>query len=250
MKAWKANATLAVGVLLATAGTARAQNMFVPRGDVDIMEPAQNWGSANAIVTSEASDFELFFGCYGGYDVNTAARFCAGGPCGWLLGLRLPSGALLSSVELDACDTDGANQVEIAVLRNIKAGGATTNLTGFGGTGATPGCAVFVRTLTTPETIDNLNNTYVIDVLSGPTSATRFKSVRVNYRLQVSPAPAVASFPTDVPTTHPFFRFVEAMAASGLTGGCGAGVFCPDTPVTRGQLSVFLSVALGLHFPN
>ena len=66
----------------------------------------------------------------------------------------------------------------------------------------------------------------------------------------MSPAPGVATFPIDVPTNHPFFRFVEAMAASGLTGGCGPGQFCPDSPVTRGQMSVFLASALGLHFPN
>ena len=70
------------------------------------------------------------------------------------------------------------------------------------------------------------------------------------YRLQVSPAPATATFPNDVPTSHPQFRFVEALAASGLTSGCGAGSFCPDSPLTRGQMSVFLAVALGLHFPN
>lgn len=70
--------------------------------------------------------------------------------------------------------------------------------------------------------------------------------MRVRYRLQVSPAPATATFPNDVPTTHPFFRFVEALAASGLTGGCGPGSFCPDQPVTRGQMAVFLAAALGL----
>jgi len=42
----------------------------------------------------------------------------------------------------------------------------------------------------------------------------------------------------------------NAMAASGLTGGCATGSFRPDQPVTRGQLSVFLASALGLHFPN
>jgi hypothetical protein len=46
--------------------------------------------------------------------------------------------------------------------------------------------------------------------------------VRVYYQLQVSPAPAVATF-NDVPTGHPFFRFVEALAASGITAGCGGG---------------------------
>jgi hypothetical protein len=159
----------------------------------------------------------------------------------------------MSSIELDACDTDAASQVAVAVFRSVKGGGIATALTGFGGTGvaATPGCAVFGLNLPIPETINNLDNTYVIDVVSGGGgAATRFKAVRVNYRLQVSPAPAVASFPNDVPVGHPLFRFVEAMAASGLTGGCGAGAFCPDAPLTRGQMSVFLSVALGLHFPN
>ena len=73
--------------------------------------------------------------------------------------------------------------------------------------------------------------------------------VRVRYQLQVSPAPATATF-GDVPTTHPFFRFVEALAASGITGGCGGGNYCPDYTLTRGQLAVFLATALGLHFPN
>ena len=81
-------------------------------------------------------------------------------------------------------------------------------------------------------------------------TSTGIYGLEISYRLQVSPAPATATFPNDVPTTHPFFRFVEAMAASGLTGGCAAGSFCPNDPVTRGQMSVFLSVALGLHFPN
>jgi hypothetical protein len=52
-----------------------------------------------------------------------------------------------------------------------------------------------------------------------------------------------------VPTNHPFFQFVEALAASGITAGCGNGNFCPDAPLTRGQMAVFLSKALGLHWP-
>lgn len=66
----------------------------------------------------------------------------------------------------------------------------------------------------------------------------------------MSPAPATATFPNDVPTTHAFFRFVEALAASGVTGGCGPRSYCPDAAVTRGQMAVFLATALGLHFPN
>ena len=81
------------------------------------------------------------------------------------------------------------------------------------------------------------------------TISTRFQAVRIIYRLQVSPAPATATF-NDVPTTSGQFRFVEALVAAGITSGCGAGNYCPNDPVTRGQMAVFLSVALGLHFPN
>jgi hypothetical protein len=65
--------------------------------------------------------------------------------------------------------------------------------------------------------------------------------------LPVSPAPASATF-NDVPTNHPFFQFVEALSASGITAGCQAAppLYCPDSPVTRGQMAVFLAKALGL----
>jgi beta-N-acetylhexosaminidase len=75
----------------------------------------------------------------------------------------------------------------------------------------------------------------------------RFRGIRLFWQRQVSPAPQTATF-NDVPTTHPFHRFIEALYASGITGGCGNGNFCPDEPVTRGQMAVFLSGALGLHW--
>jgi hypothetical protein len=63
----------------------------------------------------------------------------------------------------------------------------------------------------------------------------------------VSPAPGTATF-NDVPTTHPFFQFIEALHASGITGGCSAAppLYCPDNSVSRGQMAVFLAKALGL----
>jgi hypothetical protein len=70
----------------------------------------------------------------------------------------------------------------------------------------------------------------------------------VRWHRSVSPAPAAATF-GDVPTDHPLFQFVEALAASGITAGCGGGNYCPGNPLTRGQMAVFLSIALGLHWP-
>jgi hypothetical protein len=65
--------------------------------------------------------------------------------------------------------------------------------------------------------------------------------------LPVSPAPGTATF-NDVPTSHPFFRFIEALSASGITAGCSAAppLYCPNDPVTRGQMAVFIAKAVGL----
>jgi S-layer homology domain len=76
-----------------------------------------------------------------------------------------------------------------------------------------------------------------------------FGFVTVLWRRNVSPAPLTATF-ADVPTGHPLFQYIEALAASGITGGCGGGNYCPNNPVTRGQMAVFLSKALGLHWPG
>ena len=44
----------------------------------------------------------------------------------------------------------------------------------------------------------------------------------------------------DVPCTSPFASWIEQLAAQGITGGCGGGNYCPDSPVTREQMAVFL----------
>ena len=44
----------------------------------------------------------------------------------------------------------------------------------------------------------------------------------------------------DVPTDHWAAKWIKQLAAEGITGGCGNGKYCPDTPVTRAQMAVFL----------
>lgn len=44
----------------------------------------------------------------------------------------------------------------------------------------------------------------------------------------------------DVPCSNGFSRWINELAARGVTGGCGNGNFCPDDPVTRAQMAVFL----------
>jgi hypothetical protein len=79
-------------------------------------------------------------------------------------------------------------------------------------------------------------------------SVLRIRWVRLTWQRRVSPAPATATF-GDVPTGHPYFAFVEALVASGITAGCGGGNYCVDNPITRGEMAVFLAAALGLHWP-
>jgi glucose/arabinose dehydrogenase len=44
----------------------------------------------------------------------------------------------------------------------------------------------------------------------------------------------------DVPADHPFAAWIEQLAAEGITGGCGGRDYCPEAPVTRAQVAVFL----------
>ena len=53
---------------------------------------------------------------------------------------------------------------------------------------------------------------------------------------------------TDVPTTHVFFKYIQKMKELGSTSGCTTTTYCPEDPVTRGQMAVFLARALGLHW--
>ena len=50
----------------------------------------------------------------------------------------------------------------------------------------------------------------------------------------------------DVPTDYWAFSFIEIFAGNGITNGCGNDNYCPEEPVTRAQMAVFLVRASGL----
>jgi S-layer homology domain len=207
--------------------------------------PAEFQGIAGNLVL----DVDVNRGCFGPVIMGFPAL-----PCRYVADLRLPAGALLTSIQLDGCDTSPTEAITFTVLRKTGTA-APVNLLGTSATTglvSQPGCTAVTAALPTPETIDNAQNAYLVDVTINfdPAQvlvASKFAAVRAFYRLQVSPAPGTASF-GDVPTSHPFFQFVEALVASGITAGCGGGNYCPDAPLTRGQMAVFLGKALGLHF--
>jgi hypothetical protein len=45
---------------------------------------------------------------------------------------------------------------------------------------------------------------------------------------------------TDVDPTYWAAAWIKQLVAEGITSGCGAGTYCPENPVTRAQMAVFL----------
>jgi len=39
--------------------------------------------------------------------------------------------------------------------------------------------------------------------------------------------------------------WIDQLAAEGITSGCGGGNYCPENPVTRSQMAVFIAKTFG-----
>jgi hypothetical protein len=50
----------------------------------------------------------------------------------------------------------------------------------------------------------------------------------------------------DVPSSHIFWPYIEAMKELGITAGCTTSRYCPNANVTRAQLATFLARAMGI----
>jgi len=161
----------------------------------------------------------------------------------------LPVGAYLDGMRVFYYDADGTYNVRAWFTRYYGdtgyqdiAGWTSTGSSGYGSSYVTIGHTIHYLD---PNDGEQSYNVIFRSETTGTSLAV--KGVRLLYLLQVSPAPATATY-NDVPTGHPFYQYVEALAASGITAGCGSGNYCPDSPVTRGQMAVFLAKALGLHW--
>lgn len=54
------------------------------------------------------------------------------------------------------------------------------------------------------------------------------------------PAVGTSTGFSDVPITHWAAAWIKQLAAEGITGGCGSGNYCPENPVTRAEMAIFL----------
>lgn len=220
-------------------------------GKVATVRP-QSYGPLQNVLVLGAINFRpsatsVTYSSFG--DTNGYALFQTSvAPTNWWHEISLDSGVTIDGIELEACDSDIAGQVFFGIQKWDENGG-TTIASSATGINTTPGCNVFWAEVASPEPLQNrTDEAYAYFGFFGDgSSILRVTSARIYYTRTVSPAPLVATF-SDVPTGHLFFRFVEALAAAGVTGGCGGGNFCPDAPLTRGQMAVFLSAALGLYW--
>jgi hypothetical protein len=167
--------------------------------------------------------------------------------------VRLPSGALVTGMAVVYDDSDVNDGLWVHFERNwwgIGSHGGET-IKSFNSSG-TPGITRTYVDIDPDHTI-----TYVVPPISVQAYRLvawldsgyliQLRGVILYWRRQVSPAPATATF-SDVPVGSFGFKHVEALAASGITAGCGGGSFCPDNTLTRVEMAVFLAKALGLHW--
>jgi hypothetical protein len=173
--------------------------------------------------------------------------------------VTLPTGAVLDNIDLYAFDTD-PNADICAILTafsgpTLLGSSPSEDVIEAVCSSGSAGYDYALEPIIGGETIDNsvwfsggAQYAVVVNNQGGATGALGFKGVTIWWHREVSPPPGTATF-NDVPTNHPQFQFIEALAESGITVGCGAGNYCPDSSLTRGQMAVFLAKALGLYWP-
>jgi len=177
-------------------------------------------------------------------------------PTGYFAQLDVPNGALVDLVTCMYNDSSVTNNV-FGALQYY-----TTDFSGASATQTSSSLGSFTSSGTPGITFSYINFApFTAHIFDDSTFVTQQYYLRIDiandtsfggcyafYKRQTSPAPAVASF-TDVPVGSPFFAEVEALKASGITSGCTATTYCPTATLTRLQMAIFLSRALGLNFP-
>ena len=190
------------------------------------------------------------FACSGYHISPNLSAYCEL-PCSagahWYATLNLPAGTVIDYIGVNTKTTVDAAMGFTLHFRDHLGGSAQLASASFP-------AHDFATDLYGPLGIlipSNVDRVFILDVEVAPGLADYqfFGFVEIWWRRVVSDAPATPTF-ADVPVSHPFYQFIEALSASGVTGGCGGGNFCPDRPLTRGQMAVFLAKALGLHWPN
>ena len=169
---------------------------------------------------------------------------------------NLPTGSRLVRIDVVAYDGSDSGAVNLNLVRcqslDVNDLCAQSGLVATAGSSLSPFSGRLTADLSgDPIVIDKTSELDFVRVyLTEGTANLEFREVDFYYQLQVStPTPGTQTF-ADVPPSFLYYKGIEAFAASGITGGCGNGNFCPNGYVTRGEIATFFARALGLSFPN
>ncbi len=188
---------------------------------------------------------------------NTFGRYSTGGSPNFVGTPNMPSGALLTYLELDSCDFNASGAHLFVALWDCdysgNCGGGPVKTLSSANNIVPQACSYVAADISDlGVTVNNYGRqiTATVATIANDESNT-FSGVILGYRLQVAPAPATATF-GDVPTNHPYFQFIEALSNWGITAGCSTNPpdYCPDRAITRGEMAVYLAKALGLYLPQ
>jgi hypothetical protein len=212
---------------------------------------AQSYGLGDQILSlgyaafrSQSSDMP--YGMHvDGYLYGTSPSFVAS--------VQLPQGAFVSQMCVYANVADASQSVTAYLNQSrLLAGGQGPPQWGFLAS-VTDDIPIGYGTVcvdvnhTIHDVSGNYNVAYDILVTVGGTSG--LGGVRLAWHRQMSPPPASPTF-GDVQPGDFGYQQIEALVASGITGGCGSGNYCPNDTVTRAQMAIFLARALGLYWSN
>jgi hypothetical protein len=228
---------------------------------------AQSYGDQSQVLTVGVSQFRGIAGAPSEIDGDYYLRnYVPGSYYYYLAPLALPEGALIESVCLFGKDTDSeflfyvqaylfANKLvplgEAPATWEVPGSSAFSSGNAGYGSWCSESISYTLRSrldVDADGTVDDAVHYVGLFLPHSISGQLSLGGVKITWRRQVSPAPSAPTF-GDVPASHPFAPFIEALAASGITGGCGDGSnYCPNAPLTRGQMAVFLAKALGLHW--
>jgi hypothetical protein len=171
--------------------------------------------------------------------------------------VNLPSGALVTGMRVFYFDNDVGENLEVDLIRvwqwnAVRDAEGVASFVSDGAPGVSADYVDIVPDFTVAYRMGAIISgytyqSYIVRALLPPALFVSIRGVGIYWQRQVSAAPGTATF-NDVGTGHWAFQHVQALAASGITAGCGGGSYCPNANVTRAEMAVFLAKALGLHF--
>jgi hypothetical protein len=252
---------LASSILIAaTPASGRYMGMPIPGAVAQPVQPGSTYGPSDfgpagdsvSTFISQAfrpSNSSIYFTSFLGLTWPTPPPVVApdgvSGPV-FSANIQVPEGAVIDYVVLRVCNNNMAPAPLVF--------GAGQDVGDFAdvSTTVTGGCASTSSPLLGYQVGANAGTSFYffINWHGGPMDGSvSWADGQVWWHRSVSPAPGSPTF-GDVPPSDPAFQFIEALVASGTTAGCGGGNYCPDAPLTRRQMAVFLSKVLGLYWSN